>query len=311
MSGMLPWQARILAKVVLSRIPVGYHLWKRLGLFEHGAMNQPRYALDVVKRHVTMSGVGQQFRGAVALELGPGDSLFSGLVARALGAKITYSVDVGCFATMEMHDYRNMERYLTEQGFSIPDTSAARSIDDLFAAYGVHYMTTGVRSLEQIADSSVDFLWSHATLEHIRRNEFAKLLQHMRRVMRPTAVASHQVDLRDHLGGALNNLRFSDKVWESHFMSRSGFYTNRIGFSEMLELIRRAGFEVEVVEVTRWKDLPTARRAMSSEFRERTLDDLLVQGFHILARPAERPSVTTRKGLEGLSDGGANVSSTA
>lgn len=287
---MLPWPVRVLGKIVLSRLPVGYDLWKRLGLFEHGAMNHPRYALGVVAEHVKKSGILHAPDDFVALELGPGDSLFSGLVARAMGAATTYSVDAGCFATMAFEDYRDMERYLAAQGFSMPDTSAVRSTEELLAAYGIRYLTSGLRSLEQIPDASVDFLWSHATLEHVRRTEFRGLAKEMRRVMRRTAVASHQVDLRDHLGGALNNLRFSERAWESRFMSRSGFYTNRIGYSEMLGLIRQAGFEIEVTEVIRWQELPTSRRKMAVEFRERSLDDLLVQGFHMLARPVETTS---------------------
>ena len=290
MLGVLPWRVRVLGKIVLSRLPVGYPLWKRLGMFEHGAMNHPRYALEVVGEHVKKSGILPNSRDFVALELGPGDSLFSGLVAHAMGAATTYSVDAGYFATMSLEDYRGMERYLAAQGFSTPNTSAAKSTEELLAAYGIRYLTSGLRSLEQVPDASVDFLWSHATLEHIRRSEFKGLVKEMWRVMRRTAVASHQVDLRDHLGGALNNLRFSERTWESRFMSRSGFYTNRIGYSEMLALIRQAGFEIEVTEVTRWEKLPTPRRKMALEFRERSLDDLLVQGFHMLARPVEPTS---------------------
>lgn len=283
----VPWRVRVLGKIVLSRLPVDYRVWKRLGLFEHGAMNQPRYALDVVMEHAKRSGIAGNSRGFNALELGPGDSLFSGLVAAAMGAATTYSVDVGSFASKSLDDYRQMERYLVAKGFSIPDTSAARSTDELLAIYGVRYLTNGVQSLEQVPDASVDFLWSHATLEHVRRSEFRQLTREMRRVLRRTAVASHQVDLRDHLGGALNNLRFSERMWASRLMSRSGFYTNRIGYSEMLTMFREAGFEIEVTEVTRWEELPTPRRAMAPEFRARTLDDLLVQGFHMLLRPLD------------------------
>lgn len=284
----LPWQARILAKIVLSRIPIGYRLWKRSGLFEHGAMNDPRYAFEVVKNHVLRSGLARTGDGFVALELGPGDSLFSGLVARALGAETTYSVDSGSFATMELDEYRGMERHLLAQGLRIPDTSAITSMDDLLSAYGVCYMTSGLRSLERVPDASVDFLWSHATLEHVRKNEFLPLARQMRRVLRPTGVASHQVDLRDHLGGKLNNLRFPERIWESRFMARSGFYTNRIGYSEMLQLLREAGFDLEVIELVRWGSLPTPRRSMAQEFRQRSMEDLLVRGFHILARPVGR-----------------------
>jgi len=46
-------------------------------------------------------------------------------------------------------------------------------------------------------------------------------------------MCSHRVDLRDHFGSALNNLRFSDKKWELDWIANSGFYTNRIRLQEM------------------------------------------------------------------------------
>ena len=41
-------------------------------------------------------------------------------------------------------------------------------------------------------------------------------------MIRPGGLCSHVVDLKDHLGGALNNLRFSQRVWESRTMAGSG-----------------------------------------------------------------------------------------
>ncbi len=128
-------------------------------------------------------------------------------------------------------------------------------------------------------------MWSHATLEHIRRAQFPELARQIRRVLRAGGVGSHQVDLQDHLGGALNNLRFSRHLWESELMARSGFYTNRIGYSEMLGIFRSAGLEVEITDVDRWGSLPTPRRRMAGEFRGRSEEDLLVRGVHILTRP--------------------------
>lgn len=285
----IPWQGKIAAKVVLSRFPARYHLWKRLGLFEHGCMEHPAYAFKVLTGHLKKAAVTPRPDDFVALEIGPGDSLFSGLAARALGASLTYLVDVGRFAAMQMEDFRAMERYLADQGLRIPDSSAVQSVDDLLDKYGVRYLTDGVDSLKSIPEASVDFVWSHATLEHVRRRQFPELARQIRRVLRPDGVGSHQVDLQDHLGGALNNLRFSERVWESEFMARSGFYTNRIGYSEMLDILRSAGLTVEVTQVDRWERLPTPQRKMATEFRGRSVDDLRVRSFHVLTRPS--PSI--------------------
>jgi hypothetical protein len=90
--------------------------------------------------------------------------------------------------------------------------------------------------------------------------------------------------LKDHLGGALNNLRFSERRWESPLFSRSGFYTNRIRYSEMLTLFREAGFAIEWVKPVTWKALPTARERMHLAFRSLPDEDLKVSGFDVLLR---------------------------
>lgn len=47
--GRLPWWSRIAAKIVLSRLPAGYGLWRRIGLFRHGEMDRTGYALGKVR----------------------------------------------------------------------------------------------------------------------------------------------------------------------------------------------------------------------------------------------------------------------
>ena len=47
----LPWWGRIATKIVLARVPVSYRLWKRLHVFELGAMDKPTYAYGVFRKH--------------------------------------------------------------------------------------------------------------------------------------------------------------------------------------------------------------------------------------------------------------------
>lgn len=277
-----PWWVKIPAKIVLSRLPVPYRLWRRLNLFRHGFMTDPAYAERVFLTHLAERGPDAP-PGFTCLELGPGDSLLSALVARKHGAACTYLVDVGDFAARDPELYRQAARAIAGAAAGADDW---RSVEDMLDATGATYLTDGVRSLETIPAGSVDFVWSQAVLEHVRRETFPALLRQLHRIMRPGAVASHRVDLRDHLGGRLDNLRFSPALWESELFASSGFYTNRLRYSEILELCRDAGFVVRETKPDFWPAVPTARSAMHPRFSRFADDDLRVHGFYLtLTRP--------------------------
>ena len=40
-ASQVPWWGKIAAKMILARLPVDYKAWKRLHLFEQGAMEKP------------------------------------------------------------------------------------------------------------------------------------------------------------------------------------------------------------------------------------------------------------------------------
>ena len=284
----IPWWAKIAAKLLLSRIPLPYSLWKRLSLFEQGAMERPQYAYNVFRRHFDRAGAHFAIENFVALELGPGDTLYSALIARAFNATRTHLVDEGDFATRNLDRYEAMDRYLSQQGRPIAVTRPLSSLDRLLAECGASYHTGGLASLRAIPDDSVDFIWSQAVLEHVRKADFLETMREMHRVLGTQGVCSHRIDLTDHLGGSLNNLRFSDRTWESAFFSSSGFYTNRIRYSEMLRLFDEAGFDVQLCGIDRWPTLPIARRNLAAPFKDLPEEDLRVLGFDVILRPVPR-----------------------
>jgi len=286
LKSFVPWQAKIAAKLVLSRLPISYGFWRGLALFQHGYMERPAYAYGVFRRHFDRAKPVLEDSGFVAMEVGPGDSLFSAMIARGYGAAKTYLVDVGSFAADQLEPYRHMQRFLGDQGLQVPDISSCRTVQEVLSVCQGEYLTAGVTSLQTIPGQSVDFVWSQAVLEHIRRAEFLDFMQEIRRTLRKSGICSHRIDLMDHLGGALNNLRFSDRLWESNFMATSGFYTNRIRYNEMLDLFRHAGFRIEVVQVDRWDQLPTPRLKLAEPFRILPDEELCVSGFDVILRPA-------------------------
>jgi SAM-dependent methyltransferase len=282
-----PWWAKIAGKLILARLPVAAGTWQRLGLFRHGAMDDDDYALQVFRSHWKRCG-RPDLRGGVVLELGPGDSIATAVIARAHGARAVL-VDSGAFAVGDVRVYRRLADRLRAEGQDAPDLSVAATKEEVLRLCDAEYLTEGIASLGRIADATVDMVFSQAVLEHVRRDEFESTLKELARVLTPNGHSSHRVDLRDHLGGGLDNLRFSRAVWESPIFARGGFYTNRLSYSEVLEGFSRTHDDVETRVLQSWESPPLDRRQIAQELRHRTDDDLMVAGFDVLAkRPVAR-----------------------
>jgi SAM-dependent methyltransferase len=280
----LPWWLKIAGKVVISRLPVSYERWASIGVFRHGQMDNPAYAQQVFAGHVSAAGFDPGARSWVGLELGPGDSAASAVIAAAHGAERFHLIDDGDYARRDPRLYAAVAAHLRGGGHDVPALDG-RAFEDMLGACRATYATEGVRSLRALPDASVDFVYSQAVLEHVHRDEFADLMRELRRILAPGGVASHQVDLKDHLADGLNHLRFGERLWEAPGFARaSGFYTNRIRFGEMLRSFEAAGFDVEVVQARRWPAPPIARARLAAPFRDLPQDDLLVSGFRAVLR---------------------------
>jgi SAM-dependent methyltransferase len=285
MAVSIPWYARIAAKLALASLPIPYRFWKRIGIFSHGAMQDSDYVFKVFNNHLISSGLSGR-PDIVGLEMGPGDSVGSAVAAKAMGFSAFYLVDAGDYANRDVETYRETGRICWREGLAPPDLEQANRFDDILAACDATYLTNGLQSYRDIPTASVDFIFSQAVLEHVRRNEFAQIAAEMRRILKPDGVASHQVDLQDHLGGGLNNMRIASDWWETELMARSGFYTNRIRYSEMCTIFEQAGFLVDVESAVRWNAVPIGTKQLAPEFRHLSQDDLLVSSFHVLLRPS-------------------------
>jgi len=75
-------------------MPVGYKFWQDIGLFRHGYMDQSSYVFDVFNSHVLKAGLNNKLRGKTILELEPGDSIATAIVASCYGCK-TILLDAG------------------------------------------------------------------------------------------------------------------------------------------------------------------------------------------------------------------------
>lgn len=276
----MPWWARMSAKLILSSLPVPYGFWSKLNLFRHGQMDSAEYALSCFNGHWAATQDMNQ-RPRTILELGPGDSLASSLIGYALGVRQSYMIDSGAYATLAAEPYVRLRSRLMQLYPQVrqPDFS---SVDEMLAAVGGHYLTSGTDSMRGLPDASVDLVFSQAVLEHVPLDELEEQFRQTRRILHPDGVVSHQVDLRDHLGNGLNNLRFSHSFWESPRVHRGGFYTNRVRLPTYLEMFRRCRLGVRHLELSRWPRLPIERNQLDRSFRDLSDEDLTVSSFRVL-----------------------------
>jgi SAM-dependent methyltransferase len=250
-------------------------------MFKHGYMQDYSYALNVFTGHLFKAGLQNKDKNAdkTAMEIGPGESLFTALLAKSFGFEHSLLLDVGNFALPSMEIYKDFARWLSNEGLPCPSLDSCDSVDSLLSTLDSQFLTGGLSSLKSLPSESVDFVFSQAVLEHIRKHEFGDTFKELWRVLKPGGVSTHVVDFKDHLEQSLNNLRFSDRTWEADwFAPSSGFYTNRIRLGEMVSLIEEQGFKVDVVEKSDWEALPLPRNKLDPHFRTLEEDELKVKG---------------------------------
>ena len=279
----LPWWLKVLAKLALARLPVRYRTWRAVGLFSHGSMLDAKYALEIFEAHFERVRASLPAKFSV-LELGPGDSLATAIVAAVHGSTRTLLVDTARFASLDRAHYTPLLEALDREGYDISALRECRSLAQLLRAASAVYFTGGLESLRSLPNASIDFVFSQAVIEHIRRSEVAATFRELYRLQPPGGLASHRVDFQDHLAHGLNSLRFSEGLWESKFFASSGFYTNRLRASEVEKLLVAAGYEVVNRKNAIWSDLPISRRKLNKTFQHFSEDDLMVSGMDIVVR---------------------------
>jgi SAM-dependent methyltransferase len=271
---IVPWYVKFSIKIVRGSLPIPYDVFAGLGLFRHGKMDNPDYAITTFENH--FPGLIEIPKSPfVFLEIGPGDSLSSGIIASSKGAKTSYLIDSGDYMTKDITKYLVLIEKLF--GTEFLKNKRLETIGDIKKEFNIIQMTEGVTSLKTISDKSIDISFSNACLEHVACNEVEDLFKELKRVSRPGSISSHFIDYKDHLEYSLNNLRFSKSFWEKPIIKKSGIYTNRIRFCDMKTIIEKAGFNCEITKLGKWDVLPLAENKLHKDFKSFKKDDLLVK----------------------------------
>jgi SAM-dependent methyltransferase len=289
-----------------------------------GGTVSARYCYLVWLRHLVLAGrSGLSTNPTVVAELGPGDSLGTGIAALLSGASRYYAFDVLEYASPErnlrilddlVELFRRRAR-LPDGEFKLRPSPAASDFPDailtqarLEAALAPARVQSIRRAIEHLGESqngiviayyprwtemrieprdAPDLILSQAVLEHIDDLELTYDVMH--RWLGPEGYMSHAIDFRSHdfARDWNGHWTYSDRTW-ALIRGRRPYAINRAPLSRHLELIDRAGLELVWLWALR-KPSGVTIADLAPRFRSLTDQDLTTASVFIQAARRARP----------------------
>lgn len=174
----LPWRVRYFIKLqeAEGKIHLSEKIKQYRGIEEY---NQQLYqTLDELKI--------ESFEDKVVCELGPGQHLSHAFLEYQMGAKKEWLLEIADFAHVnetakveDLHLDNNLKKIN-----QLPAIEQNESWLSYLAKVNATYITTGINGYKNIPDGSVDYCFSYAVLEHIRRNIVEQTIEEMYRFTR-------------------------------------------------------------------------------------------------------------------------------
>jgi len=294
-------------------------------LFHKGTRgtDSARYCYAVWLRHLVKTQKFNEIAGGclgTVVELGPGDSLGTGLAALLCGAERYIAVDTVEHASPE----RNLRIFedlieLFRIGAPIPAQQELPEVKPLLDDYAFPgylprdlgperhgAIAAALRDLLEkkspvayvgpneaqhaISAESVDLIFSQAVLEHV--DDLEAVYRKCFAWLRPGGLMSHQIDFKSHGTSREWNghWAYPDPVWRLIRGSRP-YLINREPCGAHLEVLVKAGFVIISEERVR---LPSRlkRGQLAGSLRDMSEEDLTTAGVYLVAKKMEHGSVS-------------------
>ena len=287
-----------------------------------GGTISARYCYSIWLRHLVMAyknGLLTQLPDAVA-ELGPGDSLGTGLAALISGANKYHAFDIVKYASNK----RNIQIFdelveLFRKREKIPDKNEFPKIKPCLESceFPNHILTDerlnkaleqdriesirnallnlGIRDKNNIQisysvpwhdskvikEESIDMIYSQAVLEHV--DDLAYTYKMLYRWLKSDGFMSHEIDFKSHKTAKEWNghWKYSDYVWRL-IKGKRPYLLNRQPHSAHINLLQKSRFEV-VCDMKTKDTSGIERKALAPNFKNISDDDLTTSTAFIQA----------------------------
>lgn len=275
----IPWKMKILISLILLLVPKKYLIFRKLNIGKHGNMDDNSYSIRVFQDYFQVFNKYKEISSKKYkfLELGPGDSISTGIISSYNNFERAFLVDKGNYAIKNIKSYKKLIEVLNEK-YQIKKYTEINNFKDILNEFNIRYFTKGLKSLMRIPTGSVDLICSKAVLEHLSRDEFITFQKELFRILKKGGICYHVVDYRDHLTGKLNHMRLSWSFWESKIWKKVGIYTNRITFIEMKNLFLKIGYLTQYQKIRKWNKLNTPKSKLIKYFRTKSDEELSIFG---------------------------------
>jgi SAM-dependent methyltransferase len=292
---------------------------KKLFYKHTGGTINSRYCYSVWLRHlIKLNNVGCQIPSTIA-ELGPGDSLGIGLAALLSGCRSYYALDVIKYWDTQRNlqifeeliilfknrspipDNVEFSKVIPEiENYDFPfeiitndqlnyslseerldsirkEICNMESSTNSFIFYHIPWYDSKI-----IGNSSVDFIYSQAVLEHV--DDLENTYSSMNKWLKSSGLMSHSIDFCSHrITKSWNgHWTFSDFEWN---IIRGGrIYTlNRQPFSKHIDLHERYGFEILEKNLVK-SDNQLKQNQIAKRFKHLNELELTTSGMYILSK---------------------------
>ena len=263
------WVIKATAANLLSTLPWGRHLYYLLQRHVTGSLPPPEAKfwrrIESGVRHL------ESFRrfsprvkidDCVFLEFGAGWDLAMALFFRTAGVKqqLLFDRERLARALLVGTSTDRLRRFAPEAQRQMPPEMRLRAerlpasdpsdknLEPWLDEAGIAYHAPGDARATGLPSESVDCVTNTVTLEHISKNDIARIFDEMFRVLKPGGVLSCGVDMSDHYSHAdsritpWNFLRFHERSWR--WINSPLLYQNRLRASSYRNLAVSAGFEI-------------------------------------------------------------------
>ena len=307
--------AKIFAKGLLSFVPGLHRAFADAGAGTASA----DYCYGVWMKHITLLWQhGMRSMPGSVLELGPGDSIGTGLAALLCGVERYTGVDAVAFASSRANiavfreltyllqrraprpvaGFPPFDAYLDERLFPSHVLDEQRLAASLAPArlarleHAVHALGTPSADLpiryftwdrpEAIGAGSVDLVFSHVVLNHV--DDLEGLYADCARWVRPGGWMSHQIDFTslETTPEWNGHRRYGELAWKV-ISGRRRYFVNREVLTTHLRIMSRHGFDVvHVIRGLRQGGLTRAQ--LAPRWRQCSDEDLATQTGFVIAR---------------------------